>query len=320
MPPRRKFLRVLGATGALTALGVVLLLRWITADGERILALKGELVGVDSTFLGVRGASAHWEYRLRSDRGLSVRLRLREPVPRPEEAQLVVIIDGQGIGADAVDLIPEDAATVVGALDYPPGFPESLPAGEALTKLWMLRRLALQVPASLLLALDALSTRPGIDTTRLALIGSSLGVPPAAAAAALDPRLDGVALVYGGGDLRTLLETNLEVSSALVRRALALLGAWVLAPLEPTRHVGRIAPRPLLVINGSADPRIPRASVEALFAAAGPPKRMLWLPTGHLDPADWTLLRTLADSAVALLPILRRAPVAAVHEREPVGS
>lgn len=298
----------------------MLFLRWLTADGRSILALKGEVVSVDSAFLGVRGPSAHWEVRLRSDRGLSVRLRLREPVPRAEEAQLVLVIDGQGIGADAVDLIPEDAATVVAAFDYPPGFPESLRAGEALARLWELRRLALQVPASVLLALDVLSGRAGLDTSRIALIGSSLGVPPAAAAAALDPRIDGVALVYGGGKLYTLLDANLEVRWALVRRALAALGAWVLAPLEPTRHVGRIAPRPVVVINGTADPRVPRTSVEALFAAAGQPKRMMWLPTGHLDPADWSLLRALADSAVAALPILRRSPVTASDPRKQTGS
>lgn len=305
---RRRGRWALLAWAAIVAGAALLVLVWASGDGTRILAAKGELVRADSTFLGVRGSSAHWDIRLSSDRGWSVRLRLREPLPRPSAAQLAVLIDGQGIGADAVDLLPEDAGTVAAALDYPAGFPESLTLTEALTRLPTLRRVTLQVPASVLLALEVLAASPTIDSTRIALIGSSLGVPAATAAAALDPRVDGVALVYGGGDLYALLDANLQLRSDLGRRVLARLGALLLAPLEPTRYAPRIAPRPLVLINGTDDPRIPRASVMALFDAARPPKRILWLPTGHLDPSDWELLRALADSAVAALPILTRTP------------
>lgn len=296
------------AIAATLALGALLVLLWMSSDGARILAQRGVLVAADSTFLGVRGRSAHWEVWLRNDRGFRVRARLREPVPAPSRAQLVVLIDGQGIGADAVDLLPEDAGTIAVALDYPETFPQSLTLEEAVAHLGRIRRAALQVPASVLLALDAWATRPDVDTARIAVIGSSLGVPAATAATALDPRVDGTALVYGGGDLALLLETNLEVEPALLRAIVARLGALWIAPLEPTRYAGRIAPRPLVLINGSDDPRIPEASVRALYDAARPPKRVLWLPTGHLDPGDVELLRALADSAVSTLPILTRTP------------
>lgn len=309
--------RTLVILAVLAGAGVALVgaaLAWAAGDGGRILRAKGRLAAVDSLFLGVWGSSAHWEVWLASDRGYRVRMRVREPARRPDRAQLVVLIDGQGIGADAVDLLPEDAGTIAAALDYPSGFPETLGVGEALRRSLQLRRAALRVPASVLLALDALADRPDVDSSRVALIGSSLGVPAATAAAALDPRVDAVALVYGGGDLRALLEANLDVRSDLARTILARLAALWLSPLEPTRYAGRIAPRPLVMINGTGDSRIPRASVDALYGAARPPKRMIWLRTGHLDPADWDLLRTLADSAVAALPVLVRTPPVAARE------
>lgn len=59
---------------------------------------------------------------------------------------------------------------------------------------------------------------------------------------------------------------------------------------------------------GSGDRRLPEASVNALYSAARLPQRLIWLPTGHLDPGDWDLLRALADTALSALPILTRTP------------
>jgi fermentation-respiration switch protein FrsA (DUF1100 family) len=77
---------------------------------------------------------------------------------------------------------------------------------------------------------------------------------------------------------------------------LGWLAGRALRPVEPARTVGGIAPRPLLLINGADDAWIPRASVEALYAAAGEPKRLVWFTTGHMRPRNEELLRMLADS------------------------
>jgi fermentation-respiration switch protein FrsA (DUF1100 family) len=47
--------------------------------------------------------------------------------------------------------------------------------------------------------------------------------------------------------------------------------------------VGRFAPRPILFVNASRDERVPRAAAEALYAAAGEPKEMLWFDAAHDD-------------------------------------
>nr|MBC7245767.1 alpha/beta fold hydrolase [Chloroflexota bacterium] len=53
-----------------------------------------------------------------------------------------------------------------------------------------------------------------------------------------------------------------------------------LAAIDLTQLISHIAPRPLLLVHGSSDERIPLAQVKRLFAAAGQPKT-LWLIEGE---------------------------------------
>jgi fermentation-respiration switch protein FrsA (DUF1100 family) len=65
--------------------------------------------------------------------------------------------------------------------------------------------------------------------------------------------------------------------------ALAVGGALLGGPFDPAAHIGRFAPRPLLFLNASRDERIPRSAAEALHAAAGDPKEVVWVDAGHSD-------------------------------------
>ena len=62
---------------------------------------------------------------------------------------------------------------------------------------------------------------------------------------------------------------------------------------EPVRSVGRISPRPLLLIHGDRDPYVRPAEFEALLAAARPPVEVWRVPeAGHrtvdqLYPEEW---------------------------------
>jgi fermentation-respiration switch protein FrsA (DUF1100 family) len=138
----------------------------------------------------------------------------------------------------------------------------------------------------------------------MVLVGVSYGVP-FAAAAGVDTLFRGVALHHGGADLALLLRSNLPIENALLRSALARWGAWYFRALEPARHVGRISPRPLLLINGTEDELIPRASVDRLRASAGQPVRQIWLQHGHLMPGEDTHVRELADSTLSHFAFLR---------------
>jgi hypothetical protein len=82
------------------------------------------------------------------------------------------------------------------------------------------------------------------------------------------------------------------------------LSGVLLQPLEPLRHVGKISPRPVLMINGTDDEQVPRANAEMLYQGAGQPKKIVWLESKHVNPRNIALtmkiLQTLRAELVAL--------------------
>jgi dienelactone hydrolase len=112
-------------------------------------------------------------------------------------------------------------------------------------------------------AYDLLVGERDADPRRIALIGISRGAMAASIAGAVEDRLAGVALIYGGHF--DALETG-HLPAAC-----------------PANYVGRIAPRPLFVINGTQDSDMIRArSVEPLFKVARQPKQIVWTEGGHM--------------------------------------
>lgn len=265
----------------------------------------GELIGVDEEITLDAPESTTWDATLTSSSGLVARVRLHVPtgIPQGERRPAVVLIGGFDTGRHAVRLLPIDMQQVIVSPDYPPEFDFEEDA-EALRRLGELRDASWDAAAILLLAADYLETRPEVDGERLVLVGASLGGFFAALAGAIDDRFRNVALLYTGGDLPRIIAANGEAAPDPARRLGGDLAALPVRFLEPTRYVAAIAPRPLLLVNGLFDDRIPRASARALMDAAREPKELVWLPTGHLEPEDTALIRALVDTAFARMPIM----------------
>jgi uncharacterized protein len=144
-------------------------------------------------------------------------------------------------------------------------------------------------------AIDYITTRDDIDSDRVVLVGLSMGAILGSVVAAVDDRIDAAALIVGGGDWEKILSTSDHPMAARFRAA-GIIDGDTLASVDPVNFVGRISPRPVLLINGTEDEIIPRAAAEALHEAACEPMEIVWFDGGHIgltpdvifDFADWT--------------------------------
>lgn len=260
----------------------------------------GELVAVhDSTGIGYgpEGKLVS-DVTLISDTGLEVLLRVRAPERSPGTRRpAVILVGGFRTGRSAAQIPNETADLVLASVEYPYDGPRrGLSGWEWTRRLPELRSAAMETPSALLLAAQYLYAREDVDPDRVTIVGASLGVPFVVAAAAADRRLAGAALLHGGGDVGTLFSHAYreDVTPGLAP-LFGTLVAWATAPLEPTKYVGEIAPRPVLMVNATGDAMIPRESVVALYDAAREPKRMIWLETSHLGTNEKEVVDALME-------------------------
>jgi fermentation-respiration switch protein FrsA (DUF1100 family) len=294
------------ALGAIAALGLPVLI-WV-GTGRPVRYGAVVLAG------GEPDSSPSAAYRvervtLRTDRERTLTCLLRlpnvvvTPGARPTAthaaAPALLVAGGRRTGRRAVLYLDTTFTGVALSCDYPWAELARLRGWRLIARLPRLRAEIVATPEAMVLAATYLQRRAG-DRPLVAL-GASLGVPPVAAWAARDARPRAVALLYGGGELWRLFAANLEddVKPAWLRPIVARTLGALLSPIEPVRTVGAIAPRPLLVIASDEDPWIPRESVEALYAAARDPKRLIWLTGVHMRTGDQALLKALADSTLA---------------------
>lgn len=138
---------------------------------------------------------------------------------------------------------------------------------------------------------DYLQTRKEIDPDRIGYIGASMGGIIGAMFAGVDERVKAPVLLVAGGDWKILMErSTLSVWRDAARNNPQQMqeALRVMDVVDPVNWVGRIAPRPVLFINGDADDVVPVESNKALHNAAGEPKKIVWYKGGHVPPpTDW---------------------------------
>lgn len=123
---------------------------------------------------------------------------------------------------------------------------------------------------------------------RVIAVGFSFGGYNACVAAALHGAFDAVAMV--GAPHRLFILDHNFVNRGLLRslgpmlrrrrRATRALPSLPLRRPVPSRLIGRIAPKPVLIVHGSDDWLIPPKHARRLFDAAGEPKRLVMIEGG----------------------------------------
>jgi len=142
-------------------------------------------------------------------------------------------------------------------------------------------------------AIDFLYMLPEVDRNKIYLLGSSGGAAVSVYAAAHDKRVSAVAtlacpaefdFMAGGYTAGSLITRFREIGIIRDPDFPSPVDKWLdgFKAVSPLKYIGKIAPRPLLLVHGEDDDVVPVEHVERLYAEAGQPREKVVLPgAGH---------------------------------------
>jgi uncharacterized protein len=135
--------------------------------------------------------------------------------------------------------------------------------------------------------IDFAASRPDVDPERIGALGFSMGGATTILAAAEDPRIKAVVADSAWSDVRHWVKPRLSDLflrptwhfSPLSLKMIELRTGIRLRRLRPVEVIGRLSPRPILIIHGTDDDVVPPGDSELNRAAAGA-RADLWLVPG----------------------------------------
>lgn len=277
---------------AVFAAGYLLWLRWDAYRDHRagLEARHGELITASHATLDAAPGLEAERVRLGSDSGLAVTIRVLRPAEPSAPLPVLLLLGGHQTGSDAVRLFDDVGERAIVALDYPyDGSVSTDGVLETLGALGAVRTAFYDAAPAIWLTLDWLEEQPWTEMDEVVMVGVSLGVPFSATAAAHDARITALMLVHGAPDNREWIARNVRrrIDFGILHGAIASVLNWIVyGPLHDTaEHVAAMAPRPVLIVGARQDERAPAGATEALYEAAGEPKRLRWTEGAHVQPS-----------------------------------
>jgi dipeptidyl aminopeptidase/acylaminoacyl peptidase len=133
-----------------------------------------------------------------------------------------------------------------------------------------------------------LAARPEVDSSRIGILGTSLGSFIACLTGEMDQRFSRVAILLGGGNLVDAFYNHpLAVPYVQVYEAMGGTKDKVkemIAPADPITKASNLKGRKVLMIAAKHDEIVPPSSTVALWEAMGKPK-IVWYDTTHYGAA-----------------------------------
>jgi dienelactone hydrolase len=231
---------------------------------------------------------------VKSKAGFVVECGMLTPPDDGHKHPAIILLGGKATGKHAVDYALDVTGMIIVAVDYPYTPRDTYTITNFLGDVPAIRNALFDMIPSVMLVIDYLLTRGDVDSSKIVLLGYSFGAPFVPCIIAHDHRPAVAAMVYGGGDMRSLITHNVRrYEGEVISQFVGTLAGALLYPLEPMRFVGRVAPTPLIMINGTEDEQVPRHNVELLYNAAGEPKSITWLESRHVRPDNAGLTRSI---------------------------
>jgi hypothetical protein len=237
-----------------------------------------------------------------SARGDSVFALWRPATAKVARPWTAVLLGGFDTGDRTALLVPDDTTFNTLGVNWPWRGKHRLTPAEFAVQLPAIQRACMRSPAILALGAEAVARTPGVDPTRIVLVGASLGVAPALAALRLTSAPDALVLMDGGADIELMIRAALEHEgwpgpAAAASAAGAYQWLW---PLEPTLNAPLAARLPVLLLNTTSDQRIPRASIDKLRASL-PHAEVRWRSGPHIQPSQRDVIEHITRDVLAWL-------------------
>jgi len=137
---------------------------------------------------------------------------------------------------------------------------------------------------------DLARTLPGVNASRLGIVGNSLGGSLAIQFAATAPEVLAVVTNSAFSSLRDTIDTSVRYFTGLPTFPFAPMlefwaereGGFRVDDIDAKRWIGQLSPRPVLLMQGGEDEVISPDSGQKLYAAALEPKTLWYAPhVGH---------------------------------------
>jgi len=209
----------------------------------------------------------------------------------------IILLGGKTTGKYAIDYAMDLDSIIIFALDYPYEPRQVYTFWTILYDIPVIRSALINMVPSTMLAIDYLINRSDVDSTKIVLLGYSFGAPFVPVLSTLDRRIDVATMVYGGGDLTSLIRHNVRrYEGVFLSEFVGQVGGLFLRPIEPMRYAEKISPTPLFMINGTDDEQVPRRNTDIFFREAKEPKKIVWLESKHVHPKNQDLTRRIIAS------------------------
>jgi len=155
-------------------------------------------------------------------------------------------------------------------------------------------------------ALTFLQTQPDVAPDKIGLLGNSMGGATGILATANNLGIQALAVEGVFAELKDEVGVGIQVQTGLPAEPLASIfilfaertPGYKLSNIAPISRVGEISPRPILIMQGGSDARIPVDSGQRLLKAAKEPKSYWYEPKApHVGFYD-TVRQTYEDKIV----------------------
>jgi dipeptidyl aminopeptidase/acylaminoacyl peptidase len=268
---------------------------------ERFAAMHGSLAAVQESFVEELKGHRYFSVSLKNDHGISVEGYLKVPAEDSGRYPAFLILGGLRTGRNTLDYVHNTRNMVMLALDYPyEGKMSRMSVAEFISSIPAIRRSVIETVPAALSAIDYLFARDDVDSRRVVVVGGSLGAFFVPVVASLDGRPAAAAMLFGGGDLQAVIGASTEVPRWLAA-PVGWIGAVLVSPVEPLKYVADIAPRPVFMLNGTGDDRIPERCGRLLYDAAREPKTIRWIDAGHVNIRDEKFHELVSEELISWL-------------------